>query len=155
MNLAKYPGLKMARDLSFTWKGMNNRIDMVDSIKKRPFLDLVINNLQIPVELDRMDQYIKSASLMLGISAKDLKIVKLLSKELDLKNKEQFHYTISIVVRTLSSFDNKGKFPEYIERTRAVKKSTNNNPNNKKNIRELGGREILSRHKSYLFDNKR
>ncbi len=100
-------------------------------------MDLIINNLQIPVELDgpgepdKMYQYAKAASQKLEIFYKNLKIVKILSKELDLSNREQFHYKISIVVRTPDSFDNKKKFPEhiekpeYIKRTEAVRKLIN------------------------------
>ncbi|MCP4632139.1 MAG: dehydrogenase, partial [candidate division Zixibacteria bacterium] len=56
---------------------------------------------------------------------KNLKIVKILSKELDLGNKEQFYYKISIVVRISGSFDNKEKFSEYIERAGEIKKPVN------------------------------
>lgn len=96
-------------------------------------MNLILNNLQIPVEQDkpdendRMDQYVKAASQKLGINNKNLNIVKILSKELDLSNKEQFFYKISIVVRAPDSFDNKEKFQEYIEpeytKTRTTKKS--------------------------------
>jgi hypothetical protein len=90
-------------------------------------LDLIINNLQIPVERERtdslgnpdvlnmMNQYVNAASLVLNVRAKDLKIVKILSKELDLKNKEQLLYKISIVVRISDSFANKKKFLQYIQ----------------------------------------
>jgi len=88
-------------------------------------LDLIINNLYIPVELDGMDQYVKAASRMLGISKNNFSILKILSKEFDLSNREQFHYIISIVVRASHSFDNKEQFPEYIERTEPVRKSIN------------------------------
>ena len=112
-------------------------------------MDLIINNLQIPVELDgpeetyspdalgkpddlnKMNQYIIPASLALGVSAKDIKIVKILSKELDLRNKDQLLYKISIVARISDSFDNKKKFQEYIQpseynRTEMVEKSIQN-----------------------------
>jgi hypothetical protein len=52
---------------------------------------------------------------VLNVRAKDLKIVKILSKELDLKNKEQLLYKISIVVRISDSFANKKKFLQYIQ----------------------------------------
>lgn len=118
-------------------------------------MDLIINNLQIPVELNgpeethrpdalgkpddfnkpsesgNMVQYIIPASLALGVSARDIKIVKILSKELDLRNKDQFLYKVSIVARISDSFDNKKKFQEYIQppeynRTEMVEKSIQN-----------------------------
>ena len=69
-------------------------------------MDLIINDLQIPVEKDgpdepgRIDQYVKAASLKTGIGGKNLSIVKILSKELDLRNKKQLLYKISMVVRS-------------------------------------------------------
>ncbi len=89
-------------------------------------MNLIINNLRIPVELDKpvepdkMDQYVKAASQKLGIDAKDLKIVKILSKELDLRDKEQLFYKMSVIVRTADSFDNKKKFPEFIEKSEDI-----------------------------------
>ncbi|MBT3310400.1 MAG: dehydrogenase [Desulfobacteraceae bacterium] len=88
-------------------------------------MDLILDNLQIPIELDGMDQYLKTASEKLGVVGKKLTIVKILSKELDLRNKEEFFYKISIVVRIPSSFDNNGKFREYINETETDRKSVN------------------------------
>ncbi len=85
-------------------------------------MDLILNNLHIPVEQDTPDQYVRAASKKLGMSGHHFKIVKILSKELDLSNKEQFLYKISIVVRTTHSSVNKKNFSEYIERTEAIKK---------------------------------
>jgi uncharacterized FAD-dependent dehydrogenase len=104
---------------------------MILSVKNkgRLFLDLIINNLQIPVELDgpveldKRDQYIKAASRMLEISGKNIQIVKILSKELDLSNKEQLLYKMSILVRTSDSYDNKKRFPEYIEKSEDIKRT--------------------------------
>ncbi len=95
------------------------------NVKEMLFLDLIINKLQIPVELDEPDQYVKAASKKLGISHKNLNIVKILSKELDLRNKDQLLYKISIVVRTLGKFNNKEQFPEYFENTKTIRKSIN------------------------------
>jgi len=91
-------------------------------------LNLIIHNLQIPVELDGMDQYVSAASLSLEISGKNFTIVKILSKELDLSNKEQLSYKMSIVIRTSDSFDNRKAFSQYIRepdqrKTRAFKRS--------------------------------
>ena len=88
-------------------------------------MDLIINNLRIPVELDGIDQYVKAASLKLGILDKHLKLIKILSKELDLSNKEQFFYKFSIVVRTPSSFKNEKNFPEYVAGTEVIRKPIN------------------------------
>ena len=86
-------------------------------------MNLIIDNLQIPVELDGMDQYLKAASRTLEMNDENLSIVKILSKELDLSNKEQFYFKLSIVVGISGYFDNKKNFPEYIEKTGASGKS--------------------------------
>jgi hypothetical protein len=112
-------------------------------------LDLIINNLQIPVEAYRpdesgnpdelrkagapgnTDQYVTAASLKLEVDARDFEIVKILSKELDLRNKEQLIYKVSVVARICDSFENKKRFQEYIQapeyrRTAVVDKSIQN-----------------------------
>ena len=85
-------------------------------------MDLILNNLQIPVELDTLDQYGKACVLMLGINEADLLIIKILSKELNMRNQEQFNYSLSVVVRVPDSFDNPENFPEYIKRSESVRK---------------------------------
>ncbi|MDD5686938.1 MAG: dehydrogenase [Elusimicrobia bacterium] len=88
-------------------------------------MDLIIDNLLIPVEKDGIDEYIKAASQKLIVSEKNIKFVKILSKSLDISNKEQFYYRISIAVRIADNFDNKENFPVYTEKIRADSKSKN------------------------------
>ena len=88
-------------------------------------MDLIINNLRIPVEKDGVVEYIKAASQKLNISEDNIKFTKILSKSLDMSSKEQFYYEISIVVSTPDSFDNRENFPVYIEKIKAEKKSKN------------------------------
>jgi uncharacterized protein len=77
-------------------------------------LDLILNNLHIPIEKDLMDEYLNAASEKLKFD-KDISIIKILSKSLDLKNKEQFFYKISLVVRVDDSYKNRQKFTIYSE----------------------------------------
>ncbi len=88
-------------------------------------MDLIISNLRIPVEKDGVDEYVKAASQKLNISEDNIQFVKILSKSLDVSNKEQFYYKISIVVSTTHSFDNKENFPVYTEEIKPDKKSKN------------------------------
>lgn len=88
-------------------------------------MDLIINNLRIPVEKDGTDEYVKAASQKLSISEDNIQFTKILSKSLDVSSKEQFYYEISIVVSTPDSFDNRENFPVYIEKIKAERKSTN------------------------------
>jgi uncharacterized protein len=92
-------------------------------------LNLIIINLQIPVELNgpdalgMTDQYVKAAAQKLGIGGENLKIIKILSKELDLSNKEQLLYKISIAVRVSGIFNNPDNFQEYIERPEDIQRT--------------------------------
>ena len=88
-------------------------------------MDLIINNLRIPVEKDGVVEYVKAASQKLKMSEDNIKFTKILSKSLDVSSKEQFYYEISIVVSTPDSFDNRENFPVYIEKIKAERKSTN------------------------------
>ena len=84
-------------------------------------LDLIIT-LQIPIEKDGMDEYVNAASQKLK-TGEGISIVKILSKSLDLSNKEQFYYKISLVIRTNASFKNKQNFPVYTEQIKAQRKT--------------------------------
>ena len=91
-------------------------------------MDLIINDLRIPVERDGMDEYVKASSEKLELDKGSFQFVKILSKSLDISDKEQFYYKISIVVSTPESFENKENFPVYTvypERAIAVRKAKN------------------------------
>jgi uncharacterized protein len=88
-------------------------------------LDLIISSLRIPVEKDGKDEYVIAASRKLGISKEDIKVVRILSKSLDAKDKERFYYEISVVVSVADSFDNKEGFPVYTEDIEATRKVKN------------------------------
>lgn len=78
-------------------------------------MQLILSNIQIPIENDGLDEYVKAASEQIGIGATDIDIAKILSKRLDTANQEQFYYTVSLVVRITAGFDNKQNFPLYAE----------------------------------------
>ncbi|MDD5772563.1 MAG: dehydrogenase [bacterium] len=84
-------------------------------------MDLIINNLRIPVEKDGIDEYINAASQKLNEIRGKIQFVSILRKALDLNDKEQFFYEISIVVRVADSFDNKENFPIYKKITEPAK----------------------------------
>ncbi|MBI5664506.1 MAG: dehydrogenase [Nitrospirae bacterium] len=85
-------------------------------------MDIVINNLRIPIEKDGTDEYVKAASQRLNISEDNIRLNKLLSKSLDISDKEQFCYEISIVAGVPDSFDNRDRFPVYIEHVTTERK---------------------------------
>ena len=73
-------------------------------------------DLSIPVEQDGKDEYLKAASQQLNVCETALHIEKILSKSLDIGNREQFFYNISLVVHASDSFDNKDNLPVYTEK---------------------------------------
>jgi uncharacterized protein len=85
-------------------------------------LDLVINNVQIPIEKDGMDEYIRAAAQKTGIDPKNFSVIKILAKALDLHSQEQFYYNMSLVITTDDSFPNKQKFSIYTEAETVEKK---------------------------------
>jgi len=88
-------------------------------------LHLIISNLQIPIEKDGIDAYVKAASQKLGTGEGDISIAKILSKALDLKDKDQFYYKVSLVVKTDDVFENRQGFPLYAEEIIAKRKTAN------------------------------
>ena len=86
-------------------------------------MDLIVNNLRIPVEKDVVDEYLKAASQKLKISKDNIQLNKMLSKSLDADNKEQFYYKISMVVTVPDSFENRGNFPVYIEKIKTGRRT--------------------------------
>ncbi len=78
-------------------------------------LDLILNNLHIPIEQDGMDAYLHAASQKMKTGDGNIVITRILSKALDLGNKEQLFYKISLVISIDDSFANRQKFPLYIE----------------------------------------
>jgi len=79
-------------------------------------LNLFRIDLSIPVEQDGKDEYLKAASQQLNVCETALHIEKILSKSLDIGNREQFFYNISLVVHASDSFDNKDNLPVYTEK---------------------------------------
>ncbi|MBN1905735.1 MAG: dehydrogenase [Deltaproteobacteria bacterium] len=78
-------------------------------------MKLIINDLLIPVENDGTDAYVTAISQRLTIDVANISIFKFLSKSLDLSNKEQFYYKLSLVVTVHDSFNNRQNIPLYQE----------------------------------------
>jgi uncharacterized protein len=76
-------------------------------------LNLILNNLVIPVEKDGMGEYLVAASQILKTDKNNFSILKILSKSIDLRDKEQFYYKVSLVVGMDDGFENTQGLPEY------------------------------------------
>jgi uncharacterized FAD-dependent dehydrogenase len=88
-------------------------------------LDLIIKDIKIPVELDNDENYLKACLIELQNSTENISIVKILSKEIDLRNCKQFNYILTLAVKVPNSFDNSKNFQEYIETAELFKKNVN------------------------------
>ena len=86
-------------------------------------MELIIGDMRIPVERDGTEGYLKAISQRLKISEDDIRLVKILSKSLDISDKEQFYYDISIVVSTPDSFDSSKDFPVYTSEIKTAGKA--------------------------------
>lgn len=86
-------------------------------------MELVINNILIPIEKDGMDQYLRIAGQKTGLAPTEISVVKILSKALDLHSQEQFYYKMSLVINIDDSYPNRQKFSPYIQAVPAEKKS--------------------------------
>jgi len=86
-------------------------------------LELVINNIQIPIEKDGMDEYLRLAGQRMGLAPGKITVTKILSKALDLRSQEQFFYKMSLVVSTDDNYPNGQKFSPYIHAETAKKKT--------------------------------
>lgn len=81
-----------------------------------------MKNLQIPLEKDGADEYLKVSSHQLQVTVENIKIFKILSKSIEILSKDQFFYNLSIVVTIIGYFENQNKFSIYKEEKEAEKK---------------------------------
>lgn len=85
-------------------------------------MSLIISNLRIPVEKDGVAEYLKSAAEQLGLAEETITFVKMLSKSLDIADKEQFYFEISLVVKTPDNFANIANLPIYTEELKSKRR---------------------------------
>jgi uncharacterized FAD-dependent dehydrogenase len=87
-------------------------------------LDLIVNNLRIAIEDDGHNAYIEAAAHKLKLATENISITKILSKELNVKDPNQFFYTLSLVVRVDISPVKPDRFPQYTPPPPVHKKRT-------------------------------
>ena len=67
-------------------------------------MNLIIKDLKVPVELDNSEQYLKACSLELEISITTILLIKILSKELNFRNKEKFNSILTLAVKVTNGY---------------------------------------------------
>ena len=85
-------------------------------------MDLIISPLQIPIEKDSIDEYLKASAQKIDCQIERVSIVKILSKTVDMRDEDQFYYTVSLVISIDPPFENSQNFPIYLEPVVAKKK---------------------------------
>lgn len=88
-------------------------------------MELILHDIPIPIEHDGMEAYLKAASMQLHLDPTTISITKILSKSLDIRTKEQFYYTLSLVVSVSDDFKNRQKVPVYQEQKTAPRRTRN------------------------------
>jgi uncharacterized FAD-dependent dehydrogenase len=63
-------------------------------------LKFIVKNIRIPIERDGDDTYLAAASEKMAVPVKALKLLKILSKNFDIRDKSQFYYKISLLIST-------------------------------------------------------
>lgn len=76
-------------------------------------MELILNDLLIPIEVDGPVAYTATAARALAIDAAEVVIAKILSKSLEARNQEQFFYKLTLVVRTPAGYANAQHYPLY------------------------------------------
>lgn len=71
-------------------------------------MGLIIEHLVIPFENDHRREYIRLAALQLGLPEEKIQLERILSKTLNIKNKEQFYYELVLEFWVPEDFDSGG-----------------------------------------------
>lgn len=78
-------------------------------------MDFIINKIQVPIEDDGLGSYIQALSHKMGVSLDRVQIIKILSKDLDLRDQTQFYYRMSFAVRIEGNYRNRIGFSVFKE----------------------------------------
>ncbi|MHB8880497.1 MAG: NAD(P)/FAD-dependent oxidoreductase [Thermodesulfovibrionales bacterium] len=78
-------------------------------------MDLILDNLLIPVEKDGPAAYLKAASQRLHRAESSITVIRILAKALDISDPQQFFFRVSLVVRTAAGFSDPDNRPLYTE----------------------------------------
>lgn len=78
-------------------------------------MNLIIHNIKVPVEEDNPQAYLKDAARIMGVDPSEIALKTILSKDLDMRNLDQFQYKLSLVIAIHDQFRNRPNFAPYSE----------------------------------------
>lgn len=87
-------------------------------------MDLIISNLNIPIEQDNRAEYLKAAAIKLKLGSDEIVLIKILGKNLDLRNQGQFLYQLTLAVGVPDNYQNTNAFVIYNEYKQPPKQPT-------------------------------
>jgi uncharacterized protein len=90
-------------------------------LNKEHILDIIVKDIRVPVEQDNIKEYIKAIAMKLYMSVNKINIIKILNKALNIDDKKQFYYELSIVVHVPDTFQNSADIPLYIPKSLPTK----------------------------------
>lgn len=83
-------------------------------------MEIIVNNLKIPLEKDTPEEYLKAAAEKMKTDIEKISLGRMLSKALDLRNQDQLYHKISLTVHVDSKFISTLDFQEFIEPENSV-----------------------------------
>ena len=87
-------------------------------------MDLILRNVTVPIERDGMEAYELAACQLLGSGTGPVAIKKILNKSMDMSDREQFCYRLTVVVGVDDGFANPQGLSLYCEPIAAARKTT-------------------------------
>lgn len=78
-------------------------------------MKLIIPSIKVRIEEDRLDTYLDHAAVFLHLEKSRLSFHSILSKSIDIRDKNQFYYKLILVVEVPDGYANKKRFEEYSE----------------------------------------
>ena len=109
----------------FLKKGDINEADCQSQGSIGKIVELILRNVQIPIEEDGMTGYQKAAAQKLKTDVESISITHILSKSLDIRDKEQFYYSLTFVVNTAENYENDQEYNQYTKQTTTRSKTAN------------------------------
>lgn len=85
-------------------------------------MQLLINNIAIPLEEDVPGAYLRAAALKMGVEAGEIAVLEILSKALDIRDQKQFYHRLSLIIEIADDYPNRQKFSHFMESRPLYKK---------------------------------
>lgn len=79
-------------------------------------MELILNNLKVAIEEDSRDTYQQLLAKKLSLPISDFKLIRIIKKSLDARDKNQFYYNLNLLASVPDNYANKKNFPVHEEK---------------------------------------